>query len=316
MRHFETLLQRIYSLGPAARVEIVARVPGRDGAEHPLLRVSLGSDDPGARVLGLFGGVHGLERIGAETVITWLEILTAHAVWDRALARLLDEVRIVALPIVNPAGLVHGTRCNAQGVDLMRNAPIDAVGPVPFLLGGHRFGPWLPWFRGHRSGGLEPEAAALIEVVRSQLFPAPVAVALDVHSGFGRRDRLWYPYAKQRGGYPREGEALRFAALLDSTHPDNRYRVEPQSDSYTTHGDLWDHLFELHRSECPSERVFMPWTLELGSWSWAVRSPRLPSADVLFNPPTPNHSRRTVRKHYALLDFFIRAVNSPSGWIG
>jgi hypothetical protein len=37
---------------------------------------------------------------------------------------------------------------------------------------------------------------------------------------------------------------------------------------------------------------------------------------VLFNPPTPNQSRRTVRKHDALLDFFIRAVSSPPGRIG
>ena len=312
---FDQLLQRVHSLRSPARVDTLTRVPGVDGAELPVVSVTLGSTAPEARVLGLFGGVHGLERIGAETVLTWLEILAAHLSWDRTLQGLLEDVRVVAIPMVNPFGLARGTRSNARGVDLMRNAPVDARGPVPFLLGGHRLGPWLPWFRGETARGLEPESVALIDFVKEHVFAAPVALTLDVHSGFGRRDRLWYPYAKQRGGYPREPEALRFAALLDSTHPDNRYRVEPQSDSYTTHGDLWDHLFDLHGAEFGNRRLFMPWTLELGSWSWAIRSPRLPSPELLFNPPTAHHRRRTVRKHYALLDFFLRAVKSPGGWI-
>ncbi len=294
------------------QLEVLERVPGPGGERLPVYAVTLGNPAPDARVLCLVGGVHGLERVGGETVVTWLEILAAHLRWDGALTALLREVRIEALPMVNPWGYLQGTRSNGRGVDLMRNAPVDAQGPVPWLLGGHRYGPWLPWFRGRT---LEPEARALIHALETRVFPAPVAACLDVHSGFGRRDRLWYPFARQHGGYPREPEARRLAALLDATHPDNRYRVEPQSASYTTHGDLWDHLFDRHVARYGTGRVFMPWTLELGSWSWALRSPLGWSVDRLFNPPSDHHLRRTVRKHYALLDFFLRAVASPRGWL-
>ena len=49
--------------------------------------------------------------------------------------------------MVNPYGLHHGTRSNANGVDLMRNAPIDAnvTSKLP-LISGHRVSPSLPWY--------------------------------------------------------------------------------------------------------------------------------------------------------------------------
>jgi hypothetical protein len=66
----------------------------------------------------------------------------------------LQRLHIVFMPIVNPGGMLRGTRANPQGVDLMRNAPVQAQDGAPPLLSGQRIGPWLPWYRGPAGAGL------------------------------------------------------------------------------------------------------------------------------------------------------------------
>lgn len=56
--------------------------------------------------------------------------------WDELLLQQLQSVRLVFMPIVNPGGMWANTRSNPNGVDLMRNAPQNAEGRVPFLAGG------------------------------------------------------------------------------------------------------------------------------------------------------------------------------------
>jgi hypothetical protein len=92
--------------------------------------------------IGIFGGVHGLERIGAQVVIagSCKASSAACAGTPRCTAN-LEQLRLVFVPAVNPGGMLRRTRANPGGVDLMRNAPLDAAGKVPFLIGGHRFSP-------------------------------------------------------------------------------------------------------------------------------------------------------------------------------
>jgi murein tripeptide amidase MpaA len=63
----------------------------------------------------------------------------------------LESIRLVFVPVVNPGGMWRGTRANPNGVDLMRNAPVDALERTPFLLGGHRLGAGLPWYRARQA---------------------------------------------------------------------------------------------------------------------------------------------------------------------
>jgi murein tripeptide amidase MpaA len=58
--------------------------------------------------------------------------------WDRILRDTLDRVRLVFVPLVNPGGMLLGTRSNPCGVDLMRNGPRHPQGRGSFLLGGQR----------------------------------------------------------------------------------------------------------------------------------------------------------------------------------
>ena len=89
------------------------------------------------------------------------------------------------------------TRANGQGIDLMRNAPIDSQ---TNCLAGR----WTPDFalfalvsggRGCRDG---EKAQAVYNFIQTQVFPAPFSLVLDCHSGFGLHDRIWFPYAKSR----------------------------------------------------------------------------------------------------------------------
>ena len=78
-----------------------------------------------------------------------------------------------------------GTRANPKGVDLMRNAPVDSMERVPWLVGGQRISPRLPWYRGQEDDPMEPESQALCEVVRRDLLTRRFGVSVDCHSGFG-----------------------------------------------------------------------------------------------------------------------------------
>ena len=120
-------LERTIALGGShlqARTVCTVDVPG--GGSYPVRCITLGNPSLDVPAVGYFGGVHGLERIGAGVVIAYLHSLVERLAWDSALHRQLESVRLVFMPIVNPGGMALGTRANPQGVDLMRNAPVDA----------------------------------------------------------------------------------------------------------------------------------------------------------------------------------------------
>lgn len=286
----------------------------------PVHGITLGSTDDNAPAIGFFGGVHGVERVGAQIVLAFLRTTVERLRWDALFREQLSKVRLVFLPMVNPGGIWRRTRANPAGIDLMRNAPIDAMGDhrgkVPFLVGGHRHGPWLPWYRGKRGAPMEPEAQALVDFARRELLRSPFSLSVDVHSGFGARDRLWFCYARTHRPMDHLAEVLALERLFDATHPfHHEYLVEPQSVNYTTHGDLWDFLYDEARQTAP-EHVFLPFTLELGSWLWVKKNPgQLFYLFGLFNPILRHRLKRVLRQHTVLFDFCIRAASCRADWL-
>jgi len=279
----------------------------------PVTLLALGSDDPQAPAIGFFGGVHGLERIGSAVVLAFLQHLLMRLPWDRSLQFLLEHVRLLFVPVVNPGGLARGTRANPQGVDLMRNAPVDAVCEVPWLVGGHRIGPSLPWYRGAIDAPMQPESAVLCEAVQRELLGRPLAISVDCHSGFGMRDRIWFPYAHTRTPIRDLAELHALVELFERSHPNHRYICEPQSAHYLAHGDLWDYL---HLQPTAARGVFLPLTLELGSWRWVRKNPlQLLSRHGLFNPQVLHRRQRALRGHLGWLDFLVRAACSHQHWM-
>jgi hypothetical protein len=297
------------------RVSVLARVPVGENLELPIYALSLGSTRPAAPSLAYVGGVHGLERIGAQVVLAYLRTLLVRLSWDRVLQDTLARVRLVFVPLVNPGGMALGRRANPRGVDLMRNAPRHPQGHGSFLLGGQRFSSRLPWYAGEPERALERESRALIDVIERELLCSDVALAIDCHSGFGMVDRLWFPYARTRKPFPRLAEVVGLKRLLDRTLPHHVYRVEPQAQAYTIQGDLWDYLYDRQQARDPA-RVFVPFTLEMGSWVWVRKNPRqLWSLGGSFNPVLPHRLKRTLRRHLSLFDLLSLAIASPEAWL-
>jgi len=283
-----------------------------DGLRLPVHAYLLGSARADAPGVAFIGGVHGLERIGAEVVIAQLRSLVMRLRWDETLHRQLDALRLLFVPLVNPGGLSLGTRANPNGVDLMRNAPLDAHGRVPALVGGQRISSALPWYRGAAGAAMEIESAALCRVVEEELLARPFSIALDCHSGFGLSDRIWFPYAHTARPVERLPELHALFETMDETLLHHRYVVEPQSRQYLAHGDLWDHLV----LRAPRDRVFLPLTLEMGSWLWVKKNPRqLFTRHGIFNPIIEHRQQRVLRRHLVWFDFILRAACSHARWL-
>jgi hypothetical protein len=299
-----------------ASVDVLAEVPYA-GESFPLLAFRFGPDDPNLPIFALFGGIHGLERIGTQVVMSYLRTLLEMARWDRVTLDMLATTRLLVVPLVNPVGMYLKRRSNGNFVDLMRNSPVQAVGLSRWhLVGGHRISPRLPWYQGVEGAAMELESQAVCDFVRREIFQAKVALSIDVHSGYGTFDRLWFPFANNREPLPDLAEAVALKHLLDKTHPNHIYCVEPQSLHYLAHGDLWDYLYDEYRTLQPDGH-FIPFTLEMGSWLWVKKNwIQIFSALGVFNPRLPHRVRRTLRRHLFLFDLFHRAVRSPEPWSG
>lgn len=311
------LRQICASLGKHARVETLCELSCR-GHRFPIQSITLGTwEDRTTPVFLMVGGVHGLERIGTQIVLAHMRSLAAFLKWDEQIGHLLSKMRLIYVPLVNPTGVFLRRRSNSQGVDLMRNAPVDAQQQEPpwMLFRGHRLSNLLPWYRGADSAAMQPESRALCELVERELFPSRLSLVLDVHSGFAGKDRLWFPYAGTRTFFPDVAEAMALRELLNSTLPHHRYVMEPQALHYTAHGDLWDYLYVRYYQHRRVGELFLPLTLELASSSWLRKNPRqLLSPLGLFHPMKPHRIQRTLRRHSPLLHFLERATLSPERW--
>jgi hypothetical protein len=265
-------------------------------------------------VLLIVGGVHGLERIGMQVVLAFMENSRELLAWDQTFKQNLSKFKLVFYPCVNPGGVFLNTRSNPQGVDLMRNAPIDGEVKSWSLAAGHRLGSFLPLYRGKKGEAMQPEAEALCQFVKKLTAKSPFTLAVDVHSGFGMRDRLWFPYATKKAPFPHIAEMMAFKKLLDRTIPQHVYLLEPQSNSYRTHGDLWDYLF-LEQERLGAGKLFIPLCLEMGSWLWIKKNPSQVFKPLgIFNPLQEHRQKRILRRHMLLFDFLMKAILNYKKW--
>lgn len=275
--------------------------------KYPLVSVRFGN--PGAPALLITGGVHGLERIGAQLAVSLLKSFYERLTWDSIAQNFLKSVQLVFVPLVNPIGYFEITRSNGDGIDLMRNAPIDAEDNAPFLLGGQRYSKHLPWFRGEKTA---QETEFLISIVKDILENSPTAISVDIHSGFGFKDQLWFPFAYSQKEFTQLAELSQFFELFEKSHPYHVYKIEPQAKNYKTHGDIWDYCY-LHLKK--PDQVYLPLTLEMGSWIWVKKNPlQLFTKTGLFNPIKQHRMNRTLRRHRPLFDFLIHSLISHQVW--
>ncbi len=313
IQQIEKQIAKVEKLSPKARTEVLA-YSEKGPLRFPIYKLSFGTEDPQAPVLGLIGGVHGLERIGSQVCISLMNSIAELSRWDLNTQRTLENLRVFFIPTVNPVGIYRKTRCNPRGVDLMRNAPVEAENSA-FLVGGHRLSNVLPWYRGAEGAPMEVESRAVVDSIQKEISKSRFAVTLDIHSGFGFQDRLWFPYAKTIRPFPDLHIAHAFHHLLEQTYPHHFYRFEPQAHSYTTHGDLWDYLYD-QQALLRGTGTYLPLCLEMGSWMWVKKNPwQIFLADGPFNPLKAHRQRRTLRRHNTLMELLVRATSSTDSWL-
>jgi Zinc carboxypeptidase len=284
----DELFQLISLLGDRGKVKLLGEIE-HSNRVFPLIGLVLGTEDKTAPTFGLFSGVHGLERIGSRVSLAYLRTFLNLMSWDKNTQDILNRSRFVLLPVINPVGMYLKRRSNGNGVDLMRNAPVMAENLSRFsLYGGHRISSKLPWYRGPSDSPMESESQILCQFVKDELFASQLAISVDVHSGYGTRDRFWFPYAKTRNPFKHLPEVFALKTMFDQTYPNHIYRIEPQSRQYVTHGDLWDYLYD-HHLALEGNRLFLPFCLEMGSWLWVKKNIRQAFSILgVFNPIAPS----------------------------
>jgi hypothetical protein len=276
--------------------------PTRDGQRYPIYMLEVGKRSAFKRhAVSIVSGVHGLETIGIrihlDIIKCFLNPKSEH--FSQALAE--GKFGIYSIPILNPAGVARETRANGRGVDLNRNSGIDAEGALPFF-GGHRVSPALPYYRGK---ALQRESRALYRFLREYAWKnRRIHTALDIHSGYGAQNYLWWPYSYSKQRVPHASVFEHMAAELAARHP--LYRIEPMSLSYQTHGDLWDRaLLEFEAAKLKGwiarKNLFLPLTLEIGTWQELKKNPfRMLQKGKIFNPP-PQSRKAYLREHRQLI---------------
>lgn len=305
-------LIRKYPQHIRAKIELSLK---HDGYILPIYSLSLGNiHDESVPALFITGAVHGVERIGTEVILSWLSSLLERLEWQEDLHIMLKKIRIVIVPMVNPVGVYASSRCNGRGVDLNRNSPVIAEDKIPFLGGGQRISRILPWYRGKAVDGLEEENKCLERILQDHIFNQSAAFVLDVHSGFGMRDRLWFPYAFRKKPIGNIDKFLALKLLWERSFPHHNYVFEPQSLHYLVHGDIWDYFYMQSKAyKCAS---FMPLTLELGSWAWVKKRPQqVLNFAGLFNPQKRHRHLRVLRSHIIWMDFLLASAVNHQKWM-
>ena len=294
-----------------SRTEAIVDV---DEFRLPVVSLTIGNPDRAKSCLILTAGVHGVERIGTQVLLAWLESVVERCRWDAHWHMQFEEdIAIVAIPLVNPGGMLMDSRCNPNGVDLNCHAPIDAEDGAPFLLGGQRLWRKLPWYRGDWANYIEPEFSALQTIIYRYCRPGRLSVAIDFHSGFGLQDHIWIPFAYRKEPIDDIGNYTALKLLWERNFPHHNYSFGPQAMHYLSHGDIWDYFYLQCRDH--GSRL-LPLTLEMGSWLWVKKHPaQVFSFAGLFNPTVPHRHARVLRGHLILLDFFLAATRSSEQWI-
>ena len=299
-------LVRISQFGFSSKTE--------QGFRFPIYSLEIGKEKAVRKnPAGLIAGVHGLETIGIRVLLDFLEFVLE----DGASPILKDlkkgEFGIVCIPILNPGGVAMKRRSNPRGVDLMRNSGLKAE-DAPFFFGGQNFSNKLPYYQGKT---LEAESRVLYRFAKEYFFQPDKSIipVLDIHSGFGMTDHIWWPYAKSQEKCPDDALYMKLAQYLKEEKNHQSYKFGPQSETYTINGDLWDRLYEKYRKEKADadqnwKARFLPVTLEIGTWSDITGDPlKIFRKRGIFNPSRDN-KHDIIMKHRHFLSDLVRLASS------
>ena len=122
--------------------------------------------------------------------------------------------------------------------------------------------------------------------------------------------------ASRRDAFPYIAETFALKKLFDRCYKHHIYKIEPMCLEYLISGDLWDYLLDSFvEQKTANNKLFLPLTLEMGSWLWLRKNPsHLFSRHGLFHPLLPHRQQRVFRRHFLLFDFLHRSLINPTPW--
>jgi hypothetical protein len=178
----------------------------------------------GKPVLFHMGLIHGDETPAAEDAIEFAHDVIDLSKTNAGVKALLDRVRLIDMPVVNPDGLVRTRRTTSRGVDLNRNYPFGWGSNVGVTFARRGPGP-----------GSEPEVRNTMEIVRRN----QVVTLLSSHSSsraifYPSLDLLAGPTPELNTGYRDLAAAMNDAANAWSTD------IEDSAHDYETSGETVD----------------------------------------------------------------------------
>ncbi|MCK7499971.1 MAG: hypothetical protein MZW92_63690 [Comamonadaceae bacterium] len=197
-------------------------------------------------------------------------------------------------------------------MDLMRNAPVEARGKrARSCSAASASVPRLPWYRGRggrADGGREPRRCAAWSrrsCCRRRLQPRP-GLPLRLRPARPHLVSL-RPHARRRSGHLAGGPCPD-GPVRPQAYPHHDYLFEPQSRQYLDPRRPVGPSLPEGAGRRPSA-MFLPLTLEMGSWRWVKKSPRqMFSLLGMFNPLPQHRLQRVLRRHLVWLDFLTRAA--------
>ncbi len=192
------------------RVDLGSSVEGR-----PIVALRIANTAEPSAHIRVLGAHHGDELISAEAALELARILATE---DGAVAERLEDVAVWVVPHVNPDGVEHQERHNANAVDLNRN--------YSYRWSATEFRPGTAPFS-------EPETRA----IQSLTLRAPPTLGLSLHSGAANFGWVWnYAPVPSPDAQRHEQLADRYAELctLDD------FWVTNGAEWYPTNGDTND----------------------------------------------------------------------------
>ncbi len=190
------------------------------------------NENDGKPVFFLMGAIHGNESAGGEDDLEFAYDVVHEAATNPAVKALLDHVRLIDMPVVNPDGWAHNRRASATNTDLNRN--------YPFGWGSH----WGVSVAQRGSGpGSEPEVRNTMAIVQSHQ-------VVDLVTTHTNERAIFYPELDVLAGdTPELNTGYRALALsLGDATNDGYTNIRDSAHDYPTSGETIDWAYYAART--------------------------------------------------------------------